>query len=248
MLAKLSSAEAKMTGFLASVTSVDEALLAVEAGADVIDLKDPARGALGALDASLAREIVSAIGDKRTLSATAGDFPSMDPREVLAAAQRTANLGVDFVKIGFFGTPRDAACVRALAPLAAQRRLVAVQFADLAPDHDLCEQLAESQFAGVMLDTARKDGPGLRAFLSEALLSRFVRRAQGLGLIAGLAGKLRLADIGPLVELAPDYLGFRGALCAQHQRSAELDAGALRAVRLAIPMAQASWVRDRALA
>ena len=224
-----------MTGFLASVTSIEEALLAVEGGADVIDLKDPALGALGALDACVASEIVSAIGGKRTLSATVGDFPSMDPREVLAAARRTAGLGVDFVKIGFFGTARDAECVRALAPLAAQTRLVAVQFADLAPDPGLCERLTESQFAGVMLDTARKDGSGLRALLSDEQISRFVRRARALGLIAGLAGKLRLTDIGPLLELAPDYLGFRGALCAQHQRSAGLDAEVLRAVRLAIP-------------
>jgi uncharacterized protein (UPF0264 family) len=234
-----------MTGFLASVTSVDEALLAVEAGAEVIDLKNPTRGALGALDASVAREIVAAVDGKRTLSATVGDFPSMDPREVLAAARRTAGLGVDFVKIGFFGTPRDADCVRALASLAAETRLVAVQFADLAPDPDLCEQLVESQFAGVMLDTARKDGPGLRALFSEPQLSRYVRGAQALGLIAGLAGKLRLADIEPLLELAPDYLGFRGALCAQHLRSAGLDARALRAVRLAIPVAQPSWARNR---
>lgn len=233
-----------MTGFLASVTSVDEALLAVEAGADVIDLKDPARGALGALGTSVAREIVSAVGE-RTLSATAGDFPAMDPCEVLAAAQRTASLGVDFVKIGFFGTPRDVECVRALAPLAAHTRLVAVQFADLAPDPDLGERLAKSQFAGVMLDTARKSGPGLRTVLTDAQISRFVRRARALGLIAGLAGKLRLTDIGPLLELAPDYLGFRGALCAQHERSAGLDARALRAVRLAISPAQPSRARNR---
>lgn len=248
MLAESSTAGFRMTRLLASVTSVDEALLAVEAGADVIDLKDPARGALGALDASVAREIVSAVGDQRTLSATAGDFSLMDPHEVLAAAQCAANLGVDFVKVGLFGTLRDVECIRALAPLAAETRLVAVQFADLAPDFDLCARLVESRFAGVMLDTVRKDGPGLCALLSDAQLSRFVRNAQALGLIAGLAGKLRLTDIVPLLELKPDYLGFRGALCERHARSAGLDARALRAVRLAIPAAQPSWAGNRALA
>jgi len=54
----------------------------------------------------------------------------MDPREVVAAAARTARLGVDFVKVGFFGTAGDVECVRALAPLAVKARLVAVQFAD----------------------------------------------------------------------------------------------------------------------
>jgi uncharacterized protein (UPF0264 family) len=232
-----------MTGMLASVTSVDEARLAVERGADVIDLKDPARGALGALEASIAREIVAELGGKITLSATVGDFPSMDAGEVLAASRRTADLGVDFVKVGFFGTQRDAECVSALTPLAAETQLIAVQFADLAPDPDLCERLAEARFAGVMLDTARKDAPGLRGLLTQPQLSSFVRRARSLGLITGLAGKLRLADIAPLLELQPDYLGFRGALCAQHQRSAGLDVRALRAVRLAIPVRASSWLR-----
>jgi uncharacterized protein (UPF0264 family) len=232
-----------MTGMLASVTSVDEARLAIEAGADVIDLKDPARGALGALETSIAREIVTAFGDKGTLSATAGDFPSMDPGQVLAAARHTADLGVDFVKVGFFGTPRDAECVRALAPLTADTRLIAVQFADLGPDPDLCERLAEAQFTGVMLDTARKEGPGLRGPLTQSQLSRFVHRARTLGLITGLAGKLRLSDIAPLLELQPDYLGFRGALCAQHQRSAGFDVQALRAVRQAIPASASSRLR-----
>jgi len=224
-----------MTGMLASVTSLDEARLAIEAGADVVDLKDPARGALGALEAWIAREIVTALGGKVTLSATVGDFPSMDVGEVLAAARRTADLGVDFVKVGFFGTPRDVECVRAFMSLTSETRLIAVQFADLAPDLDLCERLVEARFAGVMLDTARKEGPGLRGLLNQSQLSRFVRRAQALGLITGLAGKLRLADIAPLLDLGPDYIGFRGALCAQHQRSAGFDIQALRSVRVAIP-------------
>ena len=224
-----------MTGMLASVTSVDEAQLAVEGGADVIDLKDPTRGALGALEASIAREIVTAFAGKRTLSATVGDFPSMDAGEVLAAAKHTADLGVDFVKVGFFGTPRDVECVRALESLTCETRLIAVQFADLAPDLDLCERLVEARFAGVMLDTAHKEGQGLRGLLSQSQLSRFVCRAQALGLITGLAGKLRLADIAALLDLQPDYLGFRGALCTQHQRSTGLDVQALRAVRVAIP-------------
>ena len=42
-----------MTALLASVRSVAEAELALAGGADVIDLKDPSQGALGALPLSL---------------------------------------------------------------------------------------------------------------------------------------------------------------------------------------------------
>ena len=45
---------------LASVTSVDEALIALDAGVDMIDLKNPSTGALGALDPALVKDIVEA--------------------------------------------------------------------------------------------------------------------------------------------------------------------------------------------
>jgi len=233
-----------MTGMLASITGVDEARLAIECGADLIDLKDPARGALGALDALIARDIVATFAGAATLSATVGDFPSMEPRDVFAATRYTVELGVDFVKVGLFGTPRDTECIQALAPLAAQARLIAVQFADLAPDLQLAGRLAEAGFAGVMLDTARKEGPGLPHLMTEGQLSHFVNDARALGLIAGLAGKLRVADIAALLALQPDYLGFRGALCKQQQRSAEFDLEALRAVRSTIPMRMPRWLRQ----
>jgi dihydroneopterin aldolase len=201
----------------------------------VIDLKDPSRGALGALDPALARDIVRAIAGGRTVSATVGDLPAMNPTDVLAAAWRTAELGVDFIKVGFFGTARDEACMRALAPVAAHHRVVAVLFADLPVDLGLVEVARQVGLAGVMFDTARKDGPGLRVVKTQSELRGFLSLARARGLIAGLAGKLRLADIAPLLELQPDYLGFRGALCKQGSRMAALDAEAMRAVRAAIP-------------
>ena len=44
-----------MTLFLASVRDVAEAETALLAGADIIDLKDPAQGALGAVDPATTR-------------------------------------------------------------------------------------------------------------------------------------------------------------------------------------------------
>ncbi len=64
-----------MTMMLASVRSLDEALIALEGGADLIDLKEPSRGALGALDHAAVRICVQAIGGRRPVSATIGDLP-----------------------------------------------------------------------------------------------------------------------------------------------------------------------------
>jgi uncharacterized protein (UPF0264 family) len=230
-----------MTAMLASVRTVDEALLALAGGADIVDLKDPARGALGALDQATARSIVAGIAGRAPVSATIGDLPSMDPEEMLAAARRTAAVGVNFVKAGFFPAATQAACARALATLARRTPVVAVLFADLSPDLALIDTLAECGFAGAMLDTADKSSGPLQRHLDTTTLVQFVRRTRERGLFAGLAGSLREDDVAPLLTLEPDYLGFRGALCAAGWRSGALDAGAVARIRAAIPRGSAPF-------
>ncbi len=101
-----------MTAMLASVRTLDEALFALEGGADFIDLKEPSQGAL---DHAAVRVCVHAIGGRRPVSATMGDIVSMDPREMIAAVERMAATGVDYIKIGFFAPPQAFDCARALA-------------------------------------------------------------------------------------------------------------------------------------
>src|SRR5258708_26775445 len=104
-----------MTMMLASVRSLDEALIALEGGADLIDLKEPSRGALGALDHAAVRICVQAIGGRRPLSATIGDLPTMDPGLMADAVQSIAAPRGDFIKIGFFFHPPPPPCVCALS-------------------------------------------------------------------------------------------------------------------------------------
>jgi len=228
-----------VTGFLASVTSADEAEIVLAAGADIIDLKDPAAGALGALPAPAIRAAVARIAGRRTVSATAGDLP-MRPATVADAVAGIADLGVDIVKVGLFRGGDRSGCIAALArQTAAGTRIVAVMFADQDPDFTLLERLRDNGFAGAMLDTAEKRGGGLRDHLAAPALAAFVRRARDNGLMSGLAGSLRLTDVAPLLELAPDYLGFRGALCADG-RTSVIDPERVRAVRAAIGLHQPS--------
>jgi uncharacterized protein (UPF0264 family) len=224
-----------MTQFLASVRSREEAAIALEGGADIIDLKDPAKGALGALDPARSREIVRFMAGRRPLSATVGDLRGCHDR-VREAVARTAALGVDFVKVGLFdaGIARGRLIAR-LAPLAEQGvRLVAVLFADRDGDPDCLDALGEAGFAGAMLDTAEKSGGNLRCRRSRGELRRFIAAAHAAGLFCGLAGSLRIDDVAPLLGLEPDYLGFRGSLCGG-ARTTGLDAAAVRAVRARIP-------------
>lgn len=230
-----------MPMMLASVADLSELEDAIRLGADLVDLKDPAAGALGAWPSDRLHEAVARAAGRRPLSATIGDRP-MVPATLAAAAAGTAGTGVDIVKVGFFaGGEPDArmagACVAALAPLAARGvRLVAVLMADQRPDLRLLPALAGAGFHGAMLDTADKRVGSLRTHLDEPSLARFIHEARALGLLTGLAGSLRLDDIAPLVALGPDYLGFRGALC-RGDRTGGLDPERFRAVRAALDRA-----------
>jgi uncharacterized protein (UPF0264 family) len=154
-----------------------------------------------------------------------------------AAVRRTASCGTDFVKVGLFEEGGPSEAVLALPREAPGVALIAVLFADRSPPPQACEALASAGWHGVMLDTARKSGGWLRDWTDEDWLAGFVRQARAAGLLIGLAGSLTEEDIRPLAALGPDYLGFRGALCADSRRDACLDPARVRAVRAKIDKA-----------
>jgi uncharacterized protein (UPF0264 family) len=211
-----------MTQMLVSVSNVQEALIALEAGADIIDLKNPAKGALGALPLTVIQEIVAAIDGRKPVSATIGDL-AMEPELLVCATAHTEILGVDIIKLGFFGAVNHRQCIKALQPYAAKGlHLVAVLFADQKPDFDLLPELEKVGFLGVMLDTASKDGSSLLDYLAPDDLLDFVKMARSCKLQSGLAGSIRLEHVSTLTALRPSYLGFRGAMCANLQRNSPI--------------------------
>ena len=223
-----------MTLLLASVTGPDEAALALAHGADIIDLKDASRGALGALDEHVLRASVAAIGGRRPVSAVTGDLP-MDPDVITTAVARTAQTKVDYVKVGLFPGATREDCIRALAALAHKTKIVGVMFADRAADNSLLRLMAETGFAGAMLDTAEKRSGRLLDQMDVATLRGFVGACREHGLMAGLAGSLEAPDVPRLLLLEPDYLGFRGALCVGRNRTASIDPEAIAIIRELIP-------------
>lgn len=219
--------------FLASVANADEAQIALQSGAAIIDCKNPLTGALGALAPSEIREIVAHVGGRAPVSATLGDLPA-DGAVLVNAAQATAMLGVDVIKIGFFGDGGARPAIRALREASlGEARLVAVLMADRAPDFSLAADFAAAGFAAAMLDTADKASGALPEVLGRGRLVEFVSLMHAHGLLAGFAGSLRLTHIDSLARFGPDILGFRGALCAGGRASAldrELCASVARAI------------------
>jgi dihydroneopterin aldolase len=226
-----------MTAMLASVTGPEEAEIAIAGGVDIIDLKDPSAGAFGSLPIERISETVASVALRRPTSAVTGD-PKMQPHAAVRTVNGIAATGVDYVKVGLF-PPEESqrAIIGALAETAAATRLVACLFADREGNLiRLIAPLAEAGFAGVMLDTADKSAGRLLARAGIPALSAFAQAAKDRGLFVGLAGGLEAPDVPRLLSLTPDFLGFRGALCAAGKREAGIDLAAVMAIRKLIPI------------
>ena len=218
---------------LASVTDESEARVCVSLGADIIDAKNPAAGALGALPAERVRAIRATLPAHIPVSATIGD-PCDEPERVAQSVRLAAATGIDFVKIGFWPGAGSVATMRELGRLPIRlARLVAVLLADRGIDLKLIEPLAAAGFAGVMLDTCDKRNGALPDIVPPSALGDFIGAVRSTGMFAGLAGSLRVEHVPFLLTLGPDVLGFRGGLCRERARTAAIDAAAVRAVRRA---------------
>ncbi len=223
-----------MTGMLASVNSIEEALLALSAGVDIIDLKQPALGALGALDMATVKQVVAEVAGRCPISATIGDLP-MQPDPVFDAVMAMAESSVDYIKIGFFPGDEWQRTLNKLSVITGHSpALVAVLFADTQPDLNIIRLLKEAGFTGVMLDTRNKQNGSLTQLMAKMDIARFVTQAKAQHLLCGLAGSLRLEDIPGLMSYKADYLGFRGALCQGHNRVGELNEQSVFKIRRAI--------------
>ena len=219
-----------MTGMLASVKNLAEAQIVLNANVDIIDLKQPEFGALGALPIELVTEIVTEINGRLPVSATVGDLP-MDENLIFNTVCDMAKTGVDFVKIGFFPAGNWQEIVQKLAAVTENTRLIAVLFADTKPDFSILSHLEKAHFSGVMLDTMNKKNGSLTDVMTRETITEFVELARTHDLFCGLAGSLRLENIASLLPLNADYLGFRGALCAENNRVQSLDLQALQQIR-----------------
>ena len=146
---------------LASVRGVEEAISALAGGADVLDVKEPREGSLGAAPPAVLRAIVSIRdagadpgtgGDpawqaadepgpharKAAVSAALGDAPYL-PGTLALAAAGAAGCGVDIVKFGLHGVRESGeaiALIRAVVEgarsVSPRVRVVAAAYADAA--------------------------------------------------------------------------------------------------------------------
>lgn len=225
---------------LVSVRDPAEALTAARGGADFIDLKEPGQGALGGLPVPVIGRIVAVLRDAGCalpVSATIGDVPMAALATILERVHAVGATGVDYVKVGIERGDGAAAVLQALARCG--RPVVPVFIADHGLDEALVGQALALGFPGVMADTADKHAGPLLQLLPAAALQRFVQQVRAAHTMVGLAGALRVADLPAVTALAPDFAGFRSAVC-DGPRS-----GSLSAERLGALVAAANALRQR---
>lgn len=220
-----------MTGFLASVDNLQDAITVSEHGANIIDLKDPSQGALGGLTLDSIHEIVDHLWEKSIVSATVGDLEA-DVALVLDRIEKVADTGVDYVKVGMFSQQHINNCLPAFEYHARRGiKIIAVLFADIEFDiQQTVKMCKKAHLSGVMMDTAGKNAGSLLLHREITELSRFIQSAKNLGLITGLAGSLHEKDIKTLLPINPDYIGFRTALCENHIRTAPVSKNLVEAI------------------
>lgn len=206
-----------MTRLLVSVRSAEEAEIALAGGADVIDVKEPRRGALGPSDPAVWREIQLVVEAQAITSAALGELLH-DPVGQLAGQTN----GFAFAKIGLadcrLHDDWKLTWDRTVNALPRSVYPVPVAYADHArarsPRIEEVLELAQTSSARLLLiDTFDKRAGRLLDHLPLDFLTTLLDQAAARDVQVALAGSLQLNDIDKLLPLAPAYIGVRGAAC-----------------------------------
>ena len=189
--------------------------------ADIIDVKKPSEGSLGANFPWVIREI-KALSTK-PVSAAIGDF-DYKPGGASLAAYGAACSGADYIKVGLMFDGIDKASdliesvVKAVKDEFPEKRVVISAYSDyvrlgsISP-FDMAPLVAKAGADLAMIDTGIKDGKSTFDFMDEASLTRFTWKNHDLGIGTAIAGALKMEDIPVLKRINPDIIGVRGMVC-----------------------------------
>ncbi|MEX0938432.1 MAG: (5-formylfuran-3-yl)methyl phosphate synthase [Pirellulales bacterium] len=213
---------AHRVSLMVSVRNAEEAGAALAGGADWIDVKEPARGALGAAESDVVREVLAAVDGRCPVSAALGELDDLSPSELHKLPPGISHAKIGLARsIGLHDWPRRwrQAC-RLHAPAAP----VAVVYADwqAAGAPAPWEVLKEARVIGcktVLIDTYFKHGASLFNAWPAPQLGEFCQSVREHGSRLVLAGSLAAESISLAVALAPDLVAVRGAVCRAGRQS-----------------------------
>ncbi|KAF5091966.1 (5-formylfuran-3-yl)methyl phosphate synthase [Methanospirillum sp. J.3.6.1-F.2.7.3] len=223
---------------LVSPATLEEAKKALSA--DIVDVKRPEEGSLGASFPWIIRAIKD-LTDK-PVSAAIGDF-DYKPGGAALTALGAAAAGADYIKIGLmFDGAEEAQMVinsvtRAVKDTYPEKKVVIAAYSDwerldtISP-FEMAPLAAKAGADISMVDTGIKDGKSTFEFMDEALLTEFTALNRSLGLSTALAGSLKFPDIEILKRINPEIIGVRGMVCGGDRTAMVQEELVLKAVSM----------------
>lgn len=211
---------------LVSVRSREEARLALDGGADLIDVKEPAHGSLGRAGDDVISAVIEEVAASRPVSAALGELIDSEPV--------FAQPGLTFGKWGLAGChPHvDWRSLLHSGPYAFQSVYVAYadwQCAKAPPVDDVITLAIREPRNVLLIDTHCKTArANLLDWLGINELRQIRAACSDAGVSLALAGSLGVQQIAILAPLAPEWFAVRGAVCEQGERGRAIDAQKVR--------------------
>lgn len=233
------------TVLMISVTNGDETRAALEGGADIIDIKNPAEGALGAPSPAMIQDVCLALKGRNPFSVALGEFPGK-PCAAALAAIGSAYFNPNFIKLAFIPYTPPAEIAQTLQEIKKSLRcvqkpipVVAVAYADTLRyaswNLDQFSAIAMDNGAeGCLVDTWEKKNKSLLDYLSWEEIKQFISSCRSRQLFCGLAGSLRISDVIDITRLKPDIIGVRSAVCGGDRLGGTVSVQAVKDLKIRI--------------
>lgn len=218
-----------MPGLLVSVRSADEVAAALDGGADLIDIKEPAKGPLAPAEAEVVAAVIDAVDCRVPVSAALGEW---SPNAVTEAHWHL-ELPLQYVKWGLAGYApapgwgEDLLDTRRELPIGTEMVIVAYadwERAKSVPPAEVAKFAKRFRFKAFLLDTWGKDGRTLLDFMPARDVAEMVDGLKRVYTTVAVGGSLRPEQLKQLKGVAPDYFAVRSSVCAAGKRDGVIDA------------------------
>ena len=215
-------------GLLVSVRTAEEVAAALAGGADLIDVKEPAKGPLAPAEAEVVAAVIDAVDGKVPVSAALGEWSP----NAITEAHWHLELPLQYVKWGLAGYApapgwgEDLLDTRRELPVGME--MVAVAYADWersksVPPGELVKFAKRFRFRAFLLDTFGKDGKTLLDFVKPPVVAELVESLRRVGVRVALGGSLRPEQVKQLKGVNPDWYAVRTSACAGGKRDGVID-------------------------
>lgn len=216
-------------GLLVSARSMAESELILAAGARWLDLKEPSLGSLGRPSLDLIFNVLELdIPESVQVSVAGGELRSWTPDlDASLAARLPARAYLKLALADCKDQEWQSVAQRISRALVRRSQLILVHYADAvnsnAPSwQEVIETTKSLGGKFVLIDTFCKRSGGLLDHYSLVQLEAMIDAANQQKLGVALAGSLKLDQLQSLSNSRADWLGVRGAVCQNTQRTGEV--------------------------